>query len=147
MNKQKEWEKYLKSAYISCDDISKNIKNVLEMIIFFSFGEKIGSFYKLLGDDLFFKVIDEFGENTVEFPSKDEIKDMIITAMVYYYKEVMGFNWERIQELLPYEKDVGLRYNRKINKINKDLKKKLNEFYAKSNNDKCKNEDDIFHQE
>ena len=125
-DKKKEWESSLKNAYSSTDTFSKDIKTLLEIIIYVSFGEKIGRLYKLINnDELFSKLVEEFGNNEIEFPSKDDFTDSVMTAIVYYYKEILGFDWEKIQELLPYERDMGLRYNRKIDKLGERIKKRL----------------------
>lgn len=125
-DKKKEWSQTLKSAYNSTDSLSKDIKTLLEIIIYVSFGEKIGRLYKIIdNNNLFSKLIEEFGNNEIEFPSKDEFTESVMTAIVYYYKEILGYSWEQIQEQLPYEKDMGLRYNRKIDKLGDKIKKRL----------------------
>lgn len=123
---KKQWSETLKSAYTSTDSLSKDIKTLLEIIIYVSFGEKIGRLYKIINDDnLFSRLVEEFGENEIQFPSKDDFTESVMTAIVYYYKEILGFNWEQIQEQLPYERDVGLRYKRKIDKLGDKIKKRL----------------------
>lgn len=125
-DKKKEWSENLKSAYNSADSLSKEIKTLLEIIIYVSFGEKIGRLYKIINDnDLFSKIIEEFGNNEIEFPSKEDFTESIMTAIVYYYKEILGYNWEQIEKLLPYERDMGLRYNRRIDKLGDKIKKRL----------------------
>ena len=124
--KKKEWSENLKSAYNSADTLSKDIKTLLEIIIYVSFGEKIGRLYKIINnDDLFSRLVEEFGENEIQFPSKDDFTESVMTAIVYYYKEILGFSWEQIQEQLPYERDIGLRYKRKIDKLGDKIKKRL----------------------
>jgi len=124
--KKKQWEQNLKSAYINTDSFNKDIKTLLEIIIYVSFGEKIGRLYKIVDNqELFSKLIEEFGENEISFPSKDEFTESVMTAVVYYYRDVLNYNWEQIQQLLPYENDVGLRYQRKINNLGKNIKKCL----------------------
>ena len=123
---KKQWSEILKSAYTSTDNLSKDIKTLLEIIIYVSFGEKIGRLYKIINnDELFSKLIEEFGENEIQFPSKEDFTESIMTVIVYYYKEILGYNWEQIQELLPYERDIGLRYKRKIDKLGDKIKKRL----------------------
>ena len=125
-DKKKEWLNALQSAYKSTDNLSKNIKTLLNIIIYVTFGEKIGRLYKLIDDDLLFsKLIEEFGENEINFPSKEQFTESIMTSIVYYYKEVIGLSWSKIQELLPYENDIGLRYQRKINNLGDKIKKRL----------------------
>ena len=140
--KKKEWSENLKSAYNSTDSLSKDIKTLLEIIIYVSFGEKIGRLYKIINNDkLFSKLIEEFGENEIQFPSKDDFTESVMTAIVYYYKEILGFNWEQIQEQLPYERDIGLRYKRKIDKLGDKIKKRLQQI---EKNKKVEIEESLF---
>lgn len=126
MNKKKEWESSLKEAYASTDSYNKEIKTLLEIIINVSFNEKIGRLYKIIDNqELFSKLIEEFGNNEIQFPSKDEFTESVMTAIIYYYREVLGFSWEQIQIQLPYERDMGLRYARKINSLGDKIKRKL----------------------
>lgn len=125
-DKKKEWRENLKSAYSFTDSFNKDIKTLMEIIIYTSFGEKIGRLYKLINDDkLFSKLIEEFENNEIQFPSRDDFTKSIMTAIIYYYKEVLGLSWEQIQEQLPYENDIGLRYARKINNLGDKIKKRL----------------------
>ena len=125
-DKKKEWKENLKSAYSSTDSFNKDIRTLMEIIIYTSFGEKIGRLYKLVNDDeLFSKLIEEFENNEIQFPSKDDFTESIMTAIIYYYKEILGFSWEQIQRQLPYERDIGLRYCRKINNLGDKIKKRL----------------------
>ena len=47
-DKKKEWKENLKSAYSSIDSFNKDIKTLIEIIIYTSFGEKIGILYKIV---------------------------------------------------------------------------------------------------
>lgn len=133
-DKKKEWKENLKSAYSSTDSFNKDIKTLMEIIIYTSFGEKIGRLYKLVDDDkLFSKLIEEFENNEIQFPSKDDFTESVMTAIIYYYKEVLGLSWEQIQEQLPYENDIGLRYARKINNLGDKIKKRLKQIDKNKN--------------
>lgn len=139
-DKKKEWKENLKSAYNSTDSFNKDIKTLMEIIIYTSFDEKIGRLYKLVDDDkLFSKLIEEFENNEIQFPSKDDFTESVMTAIIYYYKEVLGLSWEQIQEQLPYENDIGLRYARKINNLGDKIKKRLKRI-DKNKNVKIKEE-------
>lgn len=142
-DKKKEWKENLKYAYVATDSFNKDIKTLIEIIIYTSFGEKIGRLYKIVDDDkLFSKLIEEFENNEIQFPSKDDFTESIMTAIIYYYKEVLGLSWEQIQEQLPYENDIGLRYARKINNLGDKIKKRLKQI-DKNKNVKIK-EDSLF---
>jgi hypothetical protein len=142
MNSNKEeWEENLKNAYYTSDSLSKDIKTLLEIIVYVSFGEKIGRLYKIINNnELFSKIIEEFSDCEIEFPSKDEFVESVMTAIVYYYKEILGYDWIQIQKQLGYERDMGLRYKRKIDKLGDNIKKRLNEI----KNTKTKEEVSLF---
>ena len=141
-DKKKEWKENLKSAYTATDSFNKDIKTLIEIIIYTSFGEKIGRLYKIVDDDkLFSKLIEEFENNEIQFPSKDDFTESVITAIIYYYKEVLGLSWEQIQEQLPYESDIGLRYARKINNLGDKIKKRLKQI---DKNKKVEIEESLF---
>lgn len=141
-DKKKEWKENLKSVYTATDSFNKDIKTLMEIIIYTSFGEKIGRLYKIVDDDkLFSKLIEEFENNEIQFPSKDDFTESVITAIIYYYKEVLGLSWEQIQEQLPYESDIGLRYARKINNLGDKIKKRLKQI---DKNKKVEIEESLF---
>lgn len=56
--------------------------------------------YKLLGVELFTDLITLIDGRTLSFPSKEEFKDMIITVLCYYYRNVEGKDWDEIKALL-----------------------------------------------
>lgn len=125
-NIKDEWNKKLLKEYNKTDDLSRDIKTLMEIIIYVSFGEKIGRLYKIIGnEELFSKIINEFGKCQIEFPSKEDFTESVMTAIIYYYKEVLNYDWIKIQNLLPYESDIGLRYNRKIDNLGQRIKKRL----------------------
>ena len=119
-------------SFLSADSFKKNSRTLIEIALYEEFGDKIGRLYSVIGGgDLFSKIIDEFSGTQIQIPDAEEFKSCVMTSLVYYYKEVMGFSWEKVQEALPYERDVGLRYARKIKALNSKMKKRLVEF-AKS---------------
>ena len=73
----------------------------------------------------FSQILKNFGGISIEFPTVEEFKSAITLALVYYYKEVMHYSWGKIETLIDYERDIGLRYGSKIKKLNKSIKKQL----------------------
>jgi hypothetical protein len=123
--KKKLWENNLSKIYSDIDN--KEIGSLLKIVIYENFGAKIYNLYNIIDDDVkFTKIMDEFSKKNVEFPDVDDFTSAIILAMVYYYKEVLGYDWMKIQELLPYERDVCLRYGTKIRSLKSSIKRKLN---------------------
>lgn len=138
---RKEWEKNLFDSYKESDSFHTDIKTLIEIVIYENFGERLGRLYNIIDSNhLFSKIIDEFSENQITFPSKDEFKDAVMTALVYYYHNILCYDWKEIENAMPYEHDIGLRYHRKIEKISENLTKKLKKFSKK----RIEIEDDIF---
>ena len=124
--KKSLWEQNLDKLYTTVDN--KDIGSLLKIIISENFGGNIGKLYNIINDDSkFSEIINQFSDKTIEFPNINDFTSSIILTMVYYYKEVMGFSWKQIQQLLPYERDINLRYGAKINTIRKKIRKRMDE--------------------
>jgi len=124
--KKSLWEQNLDKLYATVDN--KDIGSLLKIIISENFGGNIGKLYNIINDDSkFSEIINQFSDKTIEFPNINDFTSSIILTMVYYYKEVMGFSWKQIQQLLPYERDINLRYGAKINTIRKKIRKRMDE--------------------
>lgn len=124
--KKSLWEQNLDKLYATVDN--KDIGSLLKIIISENFGGNIGKLYNIINDDSkFSEIINQFSDKTIEFPNINDFTSSIILTMVYYYKEVMGYSWKQIQQLLPYERDINLRYGAKINTIRKKIRKRMDE--------------------
>ncbi len=124
--KKSLWEQNLDKLYTTVDN--KDIESLLKIIISENFGGNIGKLYNIINDDSkFSEIINQFSDKTIEFPNINDFTSSIILTMVYYYKEVMGYSWKQIQQLLPYERDINLRYGAKINTIRKKIRKRMDE--------------------
>lgn len=124
--KKSLWEQNLDKLYTTVDN--KDIGSLLKIIISENFGGNIGKLYNIINDDSkFSEIINQFSDKMIEFPNINDFTSSIILTMVYYYKEVMGYSWKQIQQLLPYERDINLRYGAKINTIRKKIRKRMDE--------------------
>lgn len=124
--KKSLWEQNLDKLYSTVDN--KDVGSLLKIIISENFGGNMGKLYNIINDDSkFSKIINQFSDKTIEFPNINDFTSSIILTMVYYYKEVMGYSWKQIQQLLPYERDINLRYGAKINTIRKKIRKRMDE--------------------
>lgn len=118
----------LKNEYSDIDETTKNINTLLNLIIVENFGEKISIIYSILNDnDKFSQLLNAFGGMTVSFPTIEEFKSSITLSLIYYYKEIMNFSWKKIEKLIPYEKDISLKYGSKIKTLQKSIRKYLNQ--------------------
>ncbi len=71
----------------------KNASKDEDLIIF-------AEIYKSLGVENFTTLINLIDGRTLSFPSKEEFKELLITVLCYYYKEVENKNWDDIKSLI-----------------------------------------------
>lgn len=124
---ESEIKKKLISSYQNVDKIFSDFSTLMKIILNCNFGDKISGLYSLIDDnDKFSKIIELLGGSSVDIPNKEEFKSAIELTMVYYYKDVMGYSWKKIQNLMPYTNDVSLRYGGKLKNVKKIIKRRLN---------------------
>ena len=121
-----ETEDILKKEYSKIDENINNITSLLKLILFENFGEKIEILYSIVNDnDKFSQILNTFGGLSIDFPTVEEFKFSVTLSLVFYYKEVMHYSWKKIEEMIPYERDISLRYGSKIKTLQKSIKKQL----------------------
>ena len=82
--------------------------------------------YRTIGLDAFIKIINLFDGRTVKFPPKKVIKNYLILALSYYYKEVEGKDWETIKQEFPFD-ITSISYGIQIKNLNNFIKQKMYE--------------------
>jgi hypothetical protein len=70
-----------------------------------------------LGSMEFAKIISVCGGKTITFPTEDEYKDSIVTALCYYYKEVEGLDWDAIKEKIDINKLNTIKYGIRVQQL------------------------------
>ena len=119
-------EERLKEEYTEIDESISNVTSLLKLILFENFGEKIEILYSIVDDnDKFSQILNIFGGLSVNFPTVEEFKSSVTLSLVFYYKEIMHYSWKKIEEMIPYERDISLRYGSKIKTLSKSIKKQL----------------------
>ena len=119
-------EKELKEGFFKVDESINNVNSLLKLIIFENFGEKIEILYSLINDnDKFSQILNILGGMNVTFPTIEEFKSFVTLSLIFYYKEVMHYSWKKIESLIPYERDISLKYGSRIKTLQKSIKKQL----------------------
>lgn len=120
-------EDILKKEYSKIDENINNITSLLKLILFENFGEKIEILYSIINDnDKFSQILNTFGGLSIDFPTVEEFKFSVTLSLVFYYKEVMHYSWNKIEEMIPHERDISLRYGSRIKTLSKAIKRQLN---------------------
>jgi len=71
----------------------KNASKDEDLVIF-------AEIYKALGVESFTTLINLIDGRTLDFPSKDDFRELLITVLCYYYKEVENKDWEDIKSIV-----------------------------------------------
>lgn len=85
--------------------------------------------YNLLGLEGFVSVMTLFENRTISFPSKEEVKELILTALIYYYREIENLSWVEIKQRIPFEFS-SISYSTKVKKMNSFITDKLYEIFS-----------------
>ena len=130
-------EEILKKEYTEIDESINNITSLLKVILLENFGEKVEILYSIVDDnDKFSQILNAFGGFCVDFPTVEEFKSSVTLSLVFYYKEILHYSWKKIEEMIPYERDISLRYGSRIKTLSKAIKrqlsKKINEVVRKT---------------
>lgn len=56
--------------------------------------------YKLLGVEKFTQLISLVNGETLNFPTKEEFKDTLVTVLCYYYRNIENKSWKEIKSLI-----------------------------------------------
>lgn len=94
--------------------------------------------YNLVGMDTFVSLVSLFERRTITFPPKNEIKDAIILAMVFYYKETKKLSWEEVKEILPFEFS-SISYSSKIKNLKSYIIENLRDIFEEEEKKEEKN--------
>lgn len=119
-------EEKLKKEYTEIDESINNVTSLLKVILFENFGEKVEILYSIVDDnDKFSQILNTFGGMNINFPTLEEFKSSVTLSLVFYYKEILHYSWKQIGEMIPYERDISLRYGSRIKTLSKAIKRQL----------------------
>lgn len=82
--------------------------------------------YNLLGLDKFTELISLIDGKTINFPSKDDFKEAVITVLCYYYRNVQKKDWDEIKSLLGLPELNTIRYGIKASQLEAFIKEVIN---------------------
>lgn len=126
------WEYRIKKAFArkqSTDfDSSSLLWNIITLLLFATAKDTVLiDIYNFFEDkDEFVRFLSVVNGRTLKVPTKDQLEDVILTALFYYEKEVNGKTWKEIQENLEFEISP-IKYGIKVKNLNNWIKQKLQE--------------------
>ena len=83
--------------------------------------------YNLLGLENFVKLVTLLDGRTIKLPTSNELKDAVVFALCFYYRELEGKDWAEIHQLVPYSFN-SISISCKIKNLNSALKDELKSF-------------------
>ena len=129
------WEKTFNSLF------EKRKKSEVEMFIYLSElimhrqlkDNNLSKVYKTLGMENFLDLVTVLQGQTIKIPSLEEVRDNYSLAVIYYYREILGWEWKEIKEsevvdLSPaiLEKQSSISYGLKVNQLSSDIREIIN---------------------
>jgi hypothetical protein len=73
--------------------------------------------YTTLGSTQFTKLISIINGKTLSFPSISDYQESIVSALSYYYKEILGLEWKEIKEKLSLADHDSIKYGIRIRQL------------------------------
>ncbi len=129
------WERTFNSLF------EKRKQSEVEMFIYLSElimhrqlkDNNLSKIYKTLGLENFLDLVTVLQGQTIKIPSLEEIRDSYSLAVVYYYREILGWDWKEIKEsdvvnLSPdiLDKQSSISYGIKVNQISSEIRDIVN---------------------
>lgn len=123
------WEQQLNNVFTESKHTDMDmLLNILSIVMFGKFDERVGKLYSIVNDiDLFTKIVNTFSGLEIKIPERQDFKDAITLGLSYYYREIKKMKWEDIKKELPYEDNLPLKTGKGLVKLNKSIKDKLSE--------------------
>lgn len=95
--------------------------DIVSMIAYHRYNDKLSAIYKELGVDKFNKVIAILSGETIDIPDRLDWHDSMLTALCFYYKILKGYDWDQIKKILPFKKINSIKIGKRINSLSADI--------------------------
>jgi len=86
--------------------------------------------YEIFGLDGFIKFNKFFDGKSVKSIRESELKDLLHFTLVYYFKEVKNYDWDKIKRLLPFDVNT-ISCALRIKNLNEKIKLQLEKLMSK----------------
>ena len=130
------WEYRIKEVFKKREASSDNILwNIVNLILYSGAKDRVLiDIYNLFDDkNDFVKLISLLDGRTFKSPTKEELEDALLLAVLYYEKNICKKNWSEIRDSLDF-KISSIKYGIKINNLSNFIKQKINEILGVKDN-------------
>jgi len=121
------WEYRIKKAFSGKKEIKSELWEIVNLILYENSKDRVLiDLYNLLDKETFVKVISTMDGRTVTLPTKRELEEALLLAVLYYEKEINKKNWREIQEEFDFEIPT-IKYGIRIRNLDMWLRQKIQE--------------------
>lgn len=124
------WEYRIKETFANKSKDSKvenQLWEIINLILYENSKDRILiDLYNVLDRETFVKVISLIDGRTFQPPSKKELEESILLAILYYEKEIKNKTWPQIQEEFDFEIPT-IKYGIRIRNFDSWIKQKIHE--------------------
>lgn len=99
--------------------------DIVSMFIFSKENDNISAIYNEIGLETFINILGLIGGQDITLPTQERLKDSMLSALCFYYKELKGYSWTEIHNILPFNDINSIKYGRAISKLEKDIVEKI----------------------
>lgn len=83
--------------------------------------------FEQLGVEKFIDLITKTSSKVIYLPDEQDLKESLLLASTYYYRNIMGYDWKQIKDILNLPTLNSIKYSSKIQQLEDYLNKKFNE--------------------
>ncbi len=126
------WEHQINSIFTEHEKSDMDIfLSIVSLVLDERFDPNISELYSTVHNiELFTEIINKFSGMTIKIPERDEFKTAISIALAYHYKEIKKMKWDDIKKELPYGDDIPLKTGKGVAKLQKSIKKQLEQLLS-----------------
>lgn len=129
------FEKQMREAFKPVDEQNSLFSAAALVFYHDSKISEIYDVYKLLGMENFVKLIHLLDGRTVHLPTGAELRESILLALCFYYREVDGLDWDEIHDRIPFQfSSISMSY--KLKSLNASLRSELKNIFRGDFGDK-----------
>lgn len=131
------WEHQINSIFEQKPKSDMDIfLSIVALVLDERFDKNISELYSTIHNvELFTEIINKFSGMTIKIPDRDEFKTALSIALAYHYKEIKKMKWEDIKKELPYGDDIPLKAGKGVAKLQKSIRKQLEQILNKEDED------------
>jgi DNA-directed RNA polymerase specialized sigma24 family protein len=125
------WDERLNKIFVREDkDELDKIFKIIDIYFYGKYNDDLSRLYSIVGLENFLKIINLFSCRQISFPDRADLRDVILTALSYYYRNHKDMSWDEIKDLLNFPDFSTIKYGKSLKKIEEILNKELEDVFS-----------------